>query len=140
MKTSFGTIGQTNESGSFYLNDIERLNDFANQLPNRRFFVSIELVDKEPSKAMLGYFYLYMLPAFRQAYREEIGEHYTLKEVEIKLAEYCPPCIEEQIDVMGVTMQRVKEFRELKNEELKQAILQLQIIGAKHFNLVLDKS
>lgn len=139
MKQVFNHIGVTNAKGEFKVVNIAKLNNALSAYPNSRFTITIEKVPADPGPAMLSYLYSYLIPMFKQAFRDHVGEALTMKGTEQRLASMVSVCIEERATAEGISFVGTKEFRELGKDDIKQAIAELHLIGSMHFGLVFDK-
>lgn len=126
--------GTINSAGEILLHKDE-LKEFAKQHPNERFVLHVQILPKQTSQSLRGYYYSYVVPTFRQAIWKA-GERLTEKQTEERLRRLSPLMWEQKADFnTGRYNSRLRHLSELSNAELIEHIATLQQIGAEEYSI-----
>jgi hypothetical protein len=79
---------------------------------------------RNPSKAMLGYYFNVVVPEFQIIFKEKQGERLTLQRVDVELRKMSPVCHVEVYDEQDQRLDliRLKEVREMRYSEMMDHI------------------
>lgn len=132
-KTAIGRIGA---NGVLSL-PWDSFNEFCNQHRGKVAIVRIEIQPTEPSEKTANYYFGYIVPTMQSVFYEVYGERWTKSQTDQKIRELCPLFYEETRE-NGKWRARLKEFEELDQAEINDAISWLFQFAAENFNVVLQ--
>lgn len=136
-KTQIQATGTINNGGQLLMY-MDEINDFLRQWPNSRVIVRFDVVAKNSSEALRGYYYNYIVPTFRRAIWES-GERKTEEDAERFLREISPIAVQCTPDVKtGRYTRELREIVDMSNAELIEHIETLKQIGAEEYNIYIE--
>lgn len=127
--------GITTSSGELLL-PMGELNEWLNEHRNCRIIITFEAVPRGTSKAMTGYYYGYVVPAFRRGFANT-GLHLTLAETERRIREISPVMIDEQFEG-GKVQTRLRGLSELDPSEVQQFFLDISQYAAENLYIAIE--
>lgn len=116
------------------------VNAFFAKHKGERVFVRFAVAPKATSKAMMGYYYHYVVPTIRKALWET-GDRKTEQQVERFLREMSPTCCDDNPCIENgdiIYHPRLREIRELDNTELMEHIDTIRQFAAEDLNTFID--
>lgn len=115
------------------------VNAFFAKHKGERVFVRFAVAPKATSKAMIGYYYHYVVPTIRKALWDETGDRKTEEQTELFLREMSPVCIAEEVNPeTGEYNHRLRKIPELDNTELIDHIDTIRQFAAEDLNTFID--
>jgi hypothetical protein len=128
----FTAFIKVDSKGNPRLQKQDEWDQFFASIPGKRCVIRVQSLPSEDTRAMVGKYYLDVLPKFQQKLAD-LGDHMTLESLDKMLREDCSVCREELPDeeCNGFDLIRVKRVNDLDFEELKMFFFQLADIATK---------
>lgn len=136
-KREITVTGKINNDGklAMYMGE---LNDFFSSWKCSRIIARFIVASPGSSKALIGYYYNYVVPTFKHAIWES-GERLTEEQTELRLREWSPIMYVERVDEKtGKYTHDLLAISDLSNSELIEHIETLKHIAAEEFNTFID--
>lgn len=128
-------FGKTNESGQLQLQPEAKA--FLQSWPNARIVAKFSILPDEPSEALKGYYFHYIVPTMKAALWES-GQRMNEKECEEWLRRYSP--ITFTIEYKnGKWNDIMKEIAELSNAELSEHVEYWKQIAAENYSVYIEE-
>lgn len=143
MKREISATGIINAEGglAMYMGEV---NAFFAQHKGERVFVRFMVAPRATSKAMIGYYYHYIVPTIRAALWET-GDRKTEQQVEQFLREISPICYAEDWNIENTEKTfrvqcntRLREISELDNTQLAEHIDTIRQFAAEELGVFVD--
>lgn len=139
MKLEISATGIINADGglAMYMGEV---NAFFAQHKGERVFVRFMVAPRATSKAMIGYYYHYVVPTIRAALWDT-GDRKTEQQVERFLREISPTCVDDNPCIENgeiIYHPRLREIRELDNAQLAEHIDTIRQFAAEDLNVFID--
>lgn len=115
---------------------MERMNEFFARHKGQRVIVKVEAVEHGSTKAQISYYYSYIVPTIRIAWRD-LGELYTDKEVDRELLNLYPGDKTESNIGLG---EEVSEARHLTRGQMSDYIDWLKCFAAENLNVYIEEA
>lgn len=131
-KSLVGKVGDRGEIIAHW----EAMSEFLSMHKGRAVILRAEILPKEASEKTKNYFFGYIVPEMQSAYMEA-GEHLTREQTYNHLREACPLFIAETRE-NGQWRRRIKEWEELDQAEVNEAIDWIFQYAAENFSKILD--
>lgn len=114
------------------------VNAFFQENKGQRIIATFHTVPTMTSKAMMAYYYKYVVPTItRAAY--ECGDRRTQQDTDKWLREMSPICREESVNVdTGEWDNRLREITELSNSEMIEHLEFLKQMAAEEYNVYIE--
>lgn len=112
------------------------LRQFMSNYKGRKIIVKFTVIEKETSSAMRGYYYQYVVPTFKKAVWES-GERMTDEKCE-EFMRQLSPIMQDQENIDGKYITRLRTIKELSNNELMEHIDIIKQIAAEEYSLYIE--
>ena len=123
-------IGMIDKEGKLQLY-MGELKDFFQKNKNKKVVLKVETLP-EGTKAMIRYYWSYVVPRFRRAMHEQ-GDRMAPEEVDQILRES-----DKMLHTKDGTISRIKELTELTKGELSDYLEWLKQLGAEVYSIIID--
>ncbi len=128
MKNNFLQLDAiTNSKGQLNIAGILKMNDFFKQYPNRSVIISFQVLDIEPTKALIGYYHYKFVPAIEEKFLK-LGEVINSKQADIFLRSISPITNTYRT---GDNFEYFPELKELEDLQYNELVLFLEDIRNK---------
>ena len=110
--------GRINSKAEMFFHEKDHFKKFLQDNKESQIIFHVEVLDKDPSRSLIGYYYAKIVPDCVEAHREK-GNYILEAKCEQELREACPFMHEETVDYKtGVYTSRLKSVPELTHKEL----------------------
>lgn len=123
-------IGMIDKEGKLQL-FVGELKDFFQKNKNKKVVLKVETLP-EGTKAMMRYYWSYVVPRFRRAMHDQ-GDRMTPEEVDQILRES-----DKMLHTKEGATSRIKELTELTKDELSDYLEWLKQLGAEVYSIIID--
>lgn len=116
------------------------LNEFFKEHRLRKIIVKFTVIGSEPSMAMKGYYFNYIVPEVRNARWQVGGERTTEKETELFLRQLSPITIAETANPeTGKYEQTIRSISDLSSAELSEHIEFVKQMAAEEYGAYIEE-
>lgn len=136
----FNILGKVDNDGKLLIANKAEMNDFFARNPGSKVIMTANLIQKQGSNSIIGYYNLKIVPDFQRLFREIDGERYTLQQTDLKLREMSHVMQVEIPDheANGFRLVRLKSIYECNNIEIVEFIDQLRMIAGSRYDYFIE--
>lgn len=134
-KAEISTTGLIDRDGNMKLVTAE-LKEYCRNHKGERIIARFTIAPTGTSEAMLGYYFQYIVPTVKQAFRDN-GEYKTEQETDEWLREQCPVCRKEQ-RIDGKYVYELIEAEQLGNSAMSEFIEWIRMYSAENFCVYIE--
>lgn len=128
-------FGKTNEAGQLQLQPEAKV--FLQTWPNSRVVAKFKILADDPSEALTGYYFHYIVPTIKAALWES-GQRMNEKECEEWLRNLSPITFQTESDGMGGWKAYIKQIADLSNAELVEHIEFTRQMAAEEYGVYIE--
>ncbi len=121
------------QQGGVAISETRQYKQFCVDNDGNYISITIQKLEKEPSKAMIAYFRKVVVPEFAMLFYHKYGERYPMKNVESMILELCETAKKHSL-VNGEHKKQTVPLGLMSQQRLQKVIEEAGQIAAEHFD------